>query len=110
MEAHIRAVHPQLLGLASDYSEAAKEERARLERLAVETAECVGEALSRSVDTEDAAPAVPCSATTTAPSRRVQGCQADYPQRDYMLWHTTATTGIARRVLSAFWSLTGNCS
>ncbi|XP_055349071.1 uncharacterized protein LOC129595960 [Paramacrobiotus metropolitanus] len=87
VEVHVKAVHPQLLGLTTDYLETAKQERARLERLAVETAECVGESLSRAVDTEDAAENEPFIFDYHCP---VLGCRVEHHQRDYIVWHIGA--------------------
>ncbi|XP_055330974.1 uncharacterized protein LOC129583263 isoform X2 [Paramacrobiotus metropolitanus] len=87
MEAHIKAVHPQLLGLTAQYPPAAEQERARLECMAVEEAECVGESISRGVDTEDAATNDPFLYDYHCP---VGKCQVNYSQRDYIFWHIGA--------------------
>ncbi|XP_055349072.1 uncharacterized protein LOC129595961 [Paramacrobiotus metropolitanus] len=81
IDRHIKAVHPQLLHLA--FSEEAKQERARLESQVA--GQCIGEALSSCVDSED------------SPDRflfnyncPLQGCRVSYSERDYILWHIGA--------------------
>ncbi|XP_055356539.1 uncharacterized protein LOC129601699 [Paramacrobiotus metropolitanus] len=78
MDLHIKAAHPHLFRVV--YTDSALQARAHLE--AGVKAQCIGEALSRSVDS--AARPGRFLYNFTCP---VQKCAVHYSNRDYVLWH-----------------------
>ncbi|XP_055337042.1 uncharacterized protein LOC129587357 isoform X2 [Paramacrobiotus metropolitanus] len=92
LESHVKALHPQLLGLSADYSETAKQNLKKLEEQIAP--DCIGGALTNGLQASDGG-----DGTAALFMRRytcpVETCDTVFmgykgSEREYMLWHVRA--------------------